>query len=239
MKRITLFVFLLFLALSALTGQAAPAPADVPKPAVDLKPATHKYEAKISLGAQSMSVKTTTVIQERDGTWMVTETADTPMGPATEITTLEKGTLIVRKRSVRQGPSVIELEQSGSKLTGKMTMNGKERVVDVDLGGALFADGAGAFDSIGCLPLAEGYTATYRNYNLLANKEKTLQLKVTGVESITVPAGKFETFRIELTSADGGADKATLWIAKETRVPVKVSAVMAEMGGAAMTSELQ
>ena len=53
-----------------------------------------------------------------------------------------------------------------------------------------------------------------------------------------MPAGTFETFKVELSSADGGPDKSTVWIAKETRTPVKISTVMAEMGGATLTAEL-
>jgi hypothetical protein len=61
---------------------------------------------------------------------------------------------------------------------------------------------------------------------------------VVGVESVTVPAGTFDAYKVELTSADGGADKQTLWIAKDSRKPVKMSAVLADMGGATITQEL-
>ena len=209
-----------------------------PKPAMDLKAGTHNYEAKISMGPQSMSLKTSTAIKEENGLWVVTETLDTPMGPATDTATLDKGTLLLRKRSIRQGPAIIDLEHAGNKVTGKMTMNGQERPVNADLAGPLFADGPGGFDAIGCLPLADGYATTYRNFDLQKAKEKVLQLNVSGSESVTVPAGKFDTFRIEVTSGDGGSDKATLWIAKDTRVPVKISAVMTSMGGATMVAEL-
>ena len=55
---------------------------------------------------------------------------------------------------------------------------------------------------------------------------------------MTVPGGKFDCFKVEITSADGGSDKTTVWIAKDTRVPVKLSAVLGSMGGATMTAEL-
>ena len=67
---------------------------------------------------------------------------------------------------------------------------------------------------------------------------KLLQLNVSGVESVTVPAGKFDAYRVEITSADGGADKQTVWVAKDSHKVVKVSAVMASMGGAVLTQEL-
>jgi hypothetical protein len=54
-----------------------------------------------------------------------------------------------------------------------------------------------------------------------------------------VPAGKFDAFKVEITSADGCNDQMTLWVAKDDRRAVKMEAVMAAMGGAKLNSELQ
>jgi hypothetical protein len=78
----------------------------------------------------------------------------------------------------------------------------------------------------------------YRNFDLQKKKVKLMQLQVAGSESVTVPAGTFDAFKVELSSADGGPDKSTVWIAKDTRTPVKTSTVMVEMGGAVLTAEL-
>ena len=91
---------------------------------------------------------------------------------------------------------------------------------------------------IACLPLAEGYTTTFRNFDVQTQKVQLLQLTVAGKEQIKVPAGTFDTLRVEISSADGGSDKKTLWIAEETHKVVKVTAVLASMGGAVMTEEL-
>ena len=48
----------------------------------------------------------------------------------------------------------------------------------------------------------------------------------------------FDTFKVELCSADGGPDKSTVWIAKDTRTPVKISTMMPQMGGTVLTAEL-
>ena len=93
----------------------------------------------------------------------------------------------------------------------------------MDLDGPLFADAAGANFAIGCLPLADGYTTAFRNFDVQKQKVKLMQLQVAGSESVTVPAGTFDTFKVELSSADGGPDKSTVWIAKDTRTPVKIS----------------
>ena len=39
-----------------------------------------------------------------------------------------------------------------------------------------------------------------------------------------MPAGTFDSYKVELTSADGGPNKETVWIAKDSRTPVKASA---------------
>jgi hypothetical protein len=210
----------------------------VPKPAVDLKAGTWKYEAKIAMGPQQMALKTTTAIKEANGGWVVTESMESPMGAATDETTLDKGTLIVRKRSVRQGPVSIDLDFNNNKAVGKMGMGGQDRPIDADLGGALFADGGGAYNSVGVLPLADGYSTTFRNFDVQKAKPALKQLTVIGSESVTVGGKSFDCFKVEITSADGGSDKTTAWIAKDSRVPVKLSAVLASMGGATMTAEL-
>ena len=209
-----------------------------PKPAVDLQAGTYNYQVKIEAGGQQMNLKISTAIQDGADSWTARNQLDTPQGTATDTATLEKGSLVLLKRSVKQGPVVIDLNFAGNKASGKMSMNGQDQPIAVDLGGPLFADAAGADQVIACLPLAEGYITTFRNFDVQTQKVKLLQLTVAGKEEITVPAGKFDTLRVEISSADGGSDKKTVWIAKQTHKVVKVSAVVASMGGAVMTQEL-
>ena len=210
----------------------------MPKPAMELLPGTSHYAVKIEMGGQQMNLKLTTTIQDGGANWTAIDQMETPGGTATDTSTIEKTTLILQKRNIVQGPVVINLDFSGNKAAGKMSMNGQEMPVSVDLGGALFGDGAGGDQVIASLPLAEGYKTTFRNFDVQSQKVKLLQLSVAGVESVTVPAGKFDAYRVEITSADGGSDKKTVWVAKDTHKVVKASAVVAAMGGAVVTEEL-
>ena len=210
----------------------------LPKPVIDLQPGVDHYQVKIEMGGQQMNLKLITTIQDSGASWTAIDQMETPGGTATDTSTIEKSTLVLRKRNVTQGPVVIDLDFSGDKAAGKMSMNGQEKPIAVDLGGALFADGAGANQAIACLPLATGYSSTFRNFDIQSQKVKLLQLSVSGEETITVPAGKFEAYRVEIASADGGTDKKTIWVAKDTRKVVKGSAVVAAMGGAVVTQEL-
>ena len=163
---------------------------------------------------------------------------ETPQGTVTDKATFDKTTLILQKRNIQQGPVTIDLDFSGNKASGKMTMNGQDKPISADLGGPLFADAPGGNQAIACLPLAEGYSTSFRNFDVQTQKVKLMQLNVPGVEKVTVPAGTFDAFRVELTSADGGADKETLWVAKDSHKVVKLSAVLPSMGGAVFTEEL-
>ena len=209
-----------------------------PKPAMDLQAGTYNYQVKIEMGGQQMNMKLSTTVQDGAGSWTAIDQMDTPQGAATDTSTLEKGSLLLLKRSVKQGPVAFDLNFAGNKAAGKMSMNGQDRPIAVDLGGPLFADAAGSDQVIACLPLSEGYSTTFRNFDVQTQKVKLLQLSVAGKEKVQVPAGTFNAFRVEISSADGGADKKTVWIADDNHKVVKATSVLASMGGAVMTAEL-
>jgi hypothetical protein len=177
-------------------------------------------------------------IKEENGAWVVNETAVTPQGDIFDSSTIEKGSLLLKHRSIKQGPMAIELDIKGSKATGTTSFNGQVKPIDVDLGGILFADGAGTFEVIAALPLAEGYSLSFRNFNVQKQKPQLKQLKVVGSESVTVPAGTFNAYKVEIIDTENDADKQTVWIAKDTGKVVKITAVLPSLQGALLTSEL-
>jgi dipeptidyl aminopeptidase/acylaminoacyl peptidase len=218
--------------------RAAASSVTVPKPASDLKPGTASYKANIEIGGQTIPMSITREVKEEGGQWAVTETAKTGMGDITDKTLLEKGTLIPSGRSIHQGPVTVELQFKDGKATGTMTVNGQAKPVETALGGPLFADGAGGNLALAALPLAEGYAATYRNFDVQAQKAKLVQMKVAGAEKVTVPAGTFDSLKLEVTSAEGGAEKTTVWVDPATHQVLKTVSVVPQMNGAVITSEL-
>jgi len=190
------------------------------------------------MGTQSMNLKVSTAIQDAGNSWTAVDEIQTPQGTMTDTASIQKASLVLEKRSVKQGPVAMDIDYAGNKATGKMSMNGQEKPINADLGGPVFGDAAGGDMVIACLPLAEGYSTTFRNFDVQTQKVKLVQLTVAGAESVTVPAGTFDAWRVELSSADGGADKKTLWIAKDSHKVVKAKATLSSMGGAMMTQEL-
>ncbi len=210
-----------------------------PKPAVDLAAGAYSSAGAIAAGPQTMSFSADRVVKEEGNTWVVTDTAKMPMGEATDTTTVQKGTLVPVKRVVKQGPMTIDLAFAGGKATGSMAMGAEPKPVSADLGGPLFADGNAAHLSIAALPLADGYQVTFRNFDVQKQKPALKQAKVTGAEEVKVPAGTFQAWKVEVTSAEGDPGSTTLWIDKATRKVVKTATTLPQMGGAVVTSELQ
>jgi dipeptidyl aminopeptidase/acylaminoacyl peptidase len=210
----------------------------VPRPAVALSAGSAAYQGKIEVAGQAITFSSTLTIREEGDTWVVQETAALPMGQISDTTVLDKSTLVVLARTITQGPVSIELRFKDNKASGTMNMGGQSRPIEADLGGPLFADGAGMGAVLATLPLTEGYSTTFRNFDVQRQKVKLMQLKVVGLETVTVPAGTYDAFKLEVTSAEGDPDKVTLWIARDARRPVKIVASLPQLGGATLTSEL-
>jgi hypothetical protein len=222
----------------SLPKKMEPVSANAPKPAVDLNAGIANYNASIALGGQNIPLTIKSETKEDGGAWVVTETVVTPQGNITDTSTIEKGSLVLKRRVYAQGPVSIEVDFKDNKASGSMSLNGQAKPIAVDLGGDVFGDGAGGFNVIAALPLAEGYTTSFRNLDVEKQKLEMKTLKVVGVESVTVPAGTFEAYKVEITSVDNEADKTTVWIVKDSRKVAKISAVLTSLNGAILTSEL-
>jgi hypothetical protein len=218
--------------------KATTSTSELPKPAVDLRPGTYNYKASINFGGQQIPLTLKTDVKEENGAWKVNETAQTPQGELFDSSVIEKGSLLVKKRLLKQGPITVEMDVTPNQLTGTTTVSGQTTPLAVDPGGALFADGAGTFEVIASLPLADGYSVSYRNFDVQKQKPQIRQLKVVGTESVTVPAGTFDAYKVEIVDVANDADKQTVWIDKSSRKVLKIMAVLPSLNGAILTSEL-
>ena len=101
-------------------------------------------------------------------------------------------------------------------------MGGRTRSIVAPLCGPLVGDGAGAFLVIGRLPLSADYHATLRHFDVQGGTETVRQLTVLDSEWATLPAGRFDTWKVQV-SEQGGAASTTLWVDKSSLAPVKFS----------------
>jgi hypothetical protein len=69
------------------------------------------------------------------------------------------------------------------------------------------------------LPFDEGYRASYRTVLVNRRAQQVVEVKVVGRESVIVPAGTFEAWRVEVRS--GGVEQVAWYADTETRTLVK------------------
>ena len=80
-----------------------PLDAQVPKLTGDLKATTSKARGTLTGGPLgSLSLNLNGAIEEENGFWVITAVTTTPIVSSTERVTVEKGTLIARKREIRE-----------------------------------------------------------------------------------------------------------------------------------------
>ncbi len=234
--------------LSAVVFSQTLSSGDLPKPGVAPTTGTWNYKEQVArpqrglaamVGPQGTYTPTYSLtIKDGGAVWTVTTHWDFAEGPVNDVVTLDKGTLILRKEVFTHflhpdqtwKPVRIELDFVGNKVKGTMKFVGHpDKPVADNLSAPVFALGATDI-TVACLPLTAGYATTIRTFDIekqaldRPHKEKLLQVNVVGSERVSVPAGTFDTYKVELIS-DHGTDKETLWIAKDTRVPVKTHEV--------------
>jgi len=210
-------------------------------PTIAVKPTAglYKYAGTLSLQGQNMPLTSTTEVKEEGDALIVNAAFKLPMMEGSDRATYAKDTFVPRSRSTQQGPVTIELTYEGTKAKGTLAMNGQNREMNVDLGGQAFGDGAGQDLALASLDLKEGFSVTFRVLDAEKQKGALKQAKVTASESITVPAGTFKTWKVEVASAEGEPGAQTLWIDSVTRKIVKITQTIPQMGGAVIAAELQ
>ncbi|MBI1751379.1 MAG: S9 family peptidase [Acidobacteria bacterium] len=211
----------------------------LPKAVAHPTAGTFNYAGTLAIGPQNMPLSQVRTVKEEAGAWLITEATKLPMGDAMDSTTIAKDTLVPQKRLVKQGPATIEMAFEGTKAIGSLAMGAEPKPFSIELGGQAFAEGSASQDSIAALPLAEGYSVTFRNVDLQKQKVDLKQAKVVAQESVTVPAGTFKAWKVEITSAVGDPGSQSLWVDIATRKVVKTTAALPQMGGAVITMELQ
>jgi len=210
----------------------------VPEVVADLRPGKYKYKAKIELEGESMAVNISTEIKHKTRMWLVTDQLRLATLSTKDMGELEPGSLVMLRRSMNDSRAKADLQFSNGKVSGSIHAQGKKSDIDLDIGGPVFGEGPGFAHVIACLPLEEGYSTVFRNFDLQKEKPKAMQLEVVGSEEVEVPAGRFETFRVEIMSAEGGPEHSTVWVSKNDRRAVKMITIMPELGGARLEAEL-
>ena len=192
----------------------------------------------IAMGDQKMPMTITRTVSKMDDSYKVYEEAATPMGNMTTTYLLNEETMLPSRMEFTQGPASGSFDYTPTMVKGSVNMNGSETPVEVKLDAPVAADASALGLYLATLNLEPGYATSLRTFDMQAGKVKFHNMVVTDEEEITVPAGTYSTFKVEIKPADGGAGSQTFWVDTQNHLVPKHMAVVPEMGGAIVTSEL-
>lgn len=236
------------LALAGLAAALAAAPlrAQSPLPEADgssLSPIRLTYATNVQTQGQKMTLEQTRTLERvrlaNRETWAVTEKSESSRGSGVDSVYLDAERLTpVRRFALGQGTR--ELSYTADSITGTMNFGGRETPVERAIDGPVLSGGPGLETALSAYPLEEGWSATLRTHSPQQQEIHTRRFRVTGTETVEVPAGEFDAFVVEATPVGGSGFEATFWARREAPhlIVRSVRSIPAQMGGGTITKEL-
>jgi acetyl esterase/lipase len=219
-----------------------------PLPAVNtanLKPAKMKYTGKAAVQGQEIDLEVAIDLSKakRDDkdVWRIIGEQSSMMGTAIDTFDIDFNTLLPVYRGVKQTGVTVQVNYSEDAIDGMIVAQGQEMPLKSELEAPVYGSDTALDLVIASLPLKEGYKTSFRTFDLLSQAVKVMTLEVTGVEEITVPAGTYKTFKVELKNMDGEPGGGTVFLNTEGDHCVirSVMQLPPMMGGGTVTSELE
>ncbi len=218
-----------------------------PLPAVDtsiFKQAKLNYTASAETQGQVLDITiavdiTKSKIDGRD-VWLIATEQTSPRGTAFDTFMVDLGTLLPVYRGIKQGPAEITVNYTETNIDGTINYGGQIMPVSLDLDAPVFGSGSALEMAISAMPLKSGYKTTYRAFDLMSQSVNPFSLEVTGIENVTVPAGEFETYKIEIRRLDGDPGGGTYYFdtSGQRQMVRSVTQLPAMAGGGTITTEL-
>ncbi|HEX2205468.1 MAG TPA: insulinase family protein, partial [Longimicrobium sp.] len=179
-----------------------------------LRPGTFTYAVKF----QGNAVGNATYTLVRDGAAWV-DTGAMQLGPVNQRseTRFDDALMTSLSKQSAQLPGAtteVELRLEGNRVKGFARLPaqmGGDKTFDTEVVAGTRLPGADAA-ILSVADLAEGKSFTVPFFNGTTGAVDNQTFRVVGVETVTVPAGTFETFRVEAT---GGEQASTSWVRRE------------------------
>lgn len=191
----------------------------------NLKEGTYQYGINIEVQGQKIPMEMTRTIKKEGSQWIIKDESKSPMGNSEDIIYLENMKQI--KRIIKQGPQTIELVISEDKIS--TTMMGKTK--DTPIEGAFLMDGPGFDLLVSRFPLADGYTTSFFNFDIMTQKMKTMKLEVLGK--------KDNLWEVSIFNSENEKDKVIMFIDQTKEMATQQEQTVPAMGNAKVTTTLK
>ncbi len=148
-------------------------------------------------------------------------------------------TLLPVARNIKQGMGTVHLKFENGKVEGMLEAGPQKLPINVNVDVPIVSDGVGIDMMIESLAFSENSTVKFYQLDLMSAKTKEYILKVVGSEKISVPAGEFETYKVDIKELSGEGEPTHKWVNKSNGKTVKtITKLGAQMGGGTVTIEL-
>ena len=207
-----------------------------------VKPFNASYTTKMSMMGREMVTNVSRSVAQAEWSgkkvWRVIDQASGPMGAGADTLDLDAQTLLPVRRTTQQGMATISLTFKPDVVEGQIQAGPQQMPVNIKLTSPVLTDGSAMEIAISTLPLAEGYTAALEIVDVMSGKTKRMSVRVAGSETVTVSAGKFDAYKVEISPVDGEGG-TILWISRDQRRTVKSEArIVSQMGVVTAIGEL-
>lgn len=164
-------------------------------------------------------------LERVEGGWELR--SETVLGPQTIVQSVRVdeslGFVEARSEAGMAGQSMtLEATREGGRIVGAASAMGQEQAIDFEVSDdAVVADALEL--AVWATELTEGLVIELPVAVLQTGTSENVTLEVVGLEEVTVPAGTFEAWRIEIS----GSQPQTLWVMREApHIPVRISSSM-------------
>jgi hypothetical protein len=146
--------------------------------------------------------------------WHIKSSQKSPMMTIESELYLDRSNLHPVHAKIKQGPVLVEIDYGDNEISGKINMQGNDIPIQKELDGPVL--GSSQLEAVmHTLPLEKGFKTNYRTFDLRSQNTQLYSLEVTGTEKVTVPAGEFETYRVETISLDGGGGDGVYYVSMD------------------------
>ncbi|MGB2868393.1 MAG: prolyl oligopeptidase family serine peptidase [Bacteroidota bacterium] len=171
--------------------------------------------------------------------WRIIETVKIPGAVGIDTLDIECEQLLPIRRSHFADSTNIVLNFTPDSVDGKIVEGSNVRPLHIRLDGPVLTDGWGTELAVSTLPLVDGKNGSIQVLDLLIGKARTMTVKLTGSENISIGGKSILAERVEIIPEGSGGRSEILWISKEDRRILKTEVHLPVlMGGGTVTSEL-
>lgn len=191
----------------------------------------YKYTMKMTGGAQEMELDIQRTVKEEDGKIIIIDNTSTPFGSSENISTVDAESLMTISQS-STGFMTSDIKYGEGKILGETAdFRGNKTPIDIDTEGTVYGGGSAVEPVLANMPLEVGHKEKMKTFVVFQMKVTEMDVEVAAKETVEVPGGTFEAYRMDFSIPDFADFTQSTWVsADEPRMVLKSVVNAPQMG---------